>query len=327
MRENDFIKRIRSSVEPSKNPLVKGIGDDCAVIPLDKSRHTLLTTDAFVEGVHFKRAYFRPEQIGEKAMAVNISDICAMGGMPKYALVTIGFPKKEKQAFIDRVYCGIIGAAKRFNADIVGGDTVSSPSLFISITVWGEAEKREIMMRSGARPGDGLFVTGFLGSSAAGLDFLKRLKARATGAKELLAVNSHLQPQPRLREGRLLAKSGIVTACIDVSDGLVNDTMRICGESGTGAVIYAENLPVCASTQAIASRFGKDPVDYALYGGEDFELLFTVGKKDIGRLVKLARARSVPVFRAGVITAGKSVLIERNGRKSRPAEGAIWNHF
>jgi thiamine-monophosphate kinase len=328
MREHNFIKSISKNAYPPFNPgIIKAIGDDCAIIEYTKKSVLLFTTDSLVENVHFRRKYFNPWEIGAKAMAVNISDICAMGGIPKFALVNIGFNKKEKQPYIDSIYSGLMHYAKNYGIDIIGGDTVGSRDIFLSITVIGEADKKRVLRRDGAEKGDALFTTGLLGDSYAGLKVLEKKSRDRLKPHEYLPVKKHIVPLPRYMEGRLLALSGCVTACIDLSDGLVNDSLHIAEESKKGVIINAGRIPVSHSASMIAAQFRENPLDYALYGGEDYELLFTVAARKKKKFLKFMAASGVSVFEIGAITGGNGVKIMRNGAARKADQKKIWNHF
>jgi thiamine-monophosphate kinase len=327
MRERDFLSGIRAAVRNTNKPLVKGIGDDCAIIDYTKKTYLILTVDALAENTHFNRRYFRAWEIGARAMAVNISDICAMGGVPRYALVSIGFSKREKQTFIDTVYRGLIDYAENYGIDIIGGDTVGAHDLFLSVTLAGEVEKERVMRRDGARPGDAIFTTGFLGDSYAGLRVLSKRGRRDIKPYEYMPVKKHILPLPRYMEGRILSESGLVSACIDISDGLVLDALNIAEESGLGAEIWADRLPVSYSAAKIAGRFGDDPRDYALYGGEDYELLFTVAGRNLRKFERVAAVAGLPVFEVGRMTAKKGVYVVKNGKKGKADLKKVWDHF
>jgi thiamine-monophosphate kinase len=328
MREYNFIKSILKKTGPTRNRgIIKGIGDDCAIIEYTPKKVLVLTSDSLVENVHFSRKYFSPWEIGARAMAVNISDICAMAGIPKYALVNIGFNKKEKQSYIDAVYDGLIHYAKNYGIDIIGGDTVAARDVFLSVTLAGEAEKNRVLRRNGAKNGDILFTTGLLGDSYAGLKVLTSRGAKRLKPYEYLPVKKHIVPLPRYMEGRLLAESGCVTSCIDISDGLVNDSLNIARESKKGILINMGCVPVSHSASIIASEYGEKPLDYALYGGEDFELLFTVAAGKKKKFLKFMAAAGVSVFEIGYVTAGSGVKIERNGVIKKADLKKVWNHF
>ncbi len=237
----DFLKKYKGSGAP----VIKGIGDDTAVVPLDARRYLLLTTDMLLEGVHFERKT-PPRLIGRKALACSISDIAAMGGVPRYALVSLGVPGNLSWTFVRDVYKGVDALAREFGVAIVGGDTIKSTKVVINIALTGEAGKDEVVYRSGARPGDRIFVTGPLGDS--------------------LASGRHLKFAPRVKEARYLVDHIKPTSMIDISDGLAADLGHILEESKVGAVLEEEKIPRLAGAN----------LRQALYDGEDFELLFTV---------------------------------------------------
>jgi thiamine-monophosphate kinase len=327
MRERDFIDNIRKSVHYRNKSLIKGIGDDCAIIDYTKQTYLIITTDSLCEGTHFNRNYFKPWEIGARSMAVNISDICAMGGVPRYSLVGIGFNKREKQKFIDSIYRGLIDYAENYGIDIIGGDTVGSRGLFLSVTIVGEVEKNRVMTRAGARAGDRIFTTGLLGDSYAGLKVLLARGRENTMPYEYLPVKKHILPLPKYVEGRLLSQSGFVNSCIDISDGLINDTANIASESGKGAEIFTDRLPISLSAAKIAAHFRDKAVDYALYGGEDFELLFTVSPLNVDKLIKFASTAGMPVFEVGRMTAKRGIYLVSNGKKRKETFRKIWDHF
>ncbi len=327
MKEFDFINRIKTSVKLKKSGAIRSIGDDCAILPYTSTHDLLATTDSLYEGVHFSKKYFTPWEIGARAMAVNISDICAMGGRPLYALVNIGCPAAVKQGYMEKIYNGISDYARNYGAEIIGGDTITSSKIFISVTLLGEVEAGRAMRRDKAKPGDVIFTTGFLGDSYAGLKVLSRKHPGKLKDHEYLPVKRHKLPVPCYLEGRQLLLSGCVGACMDISDGIMNDITRICEESAVGAVINADMLPVSYSCSKVAGSFGEDPADYALYGGEDFELLFTVRRNKMEKFMKYVSGNSINVFEAGVITGPGSVFVLKNGKKYKENYKKAWKHF
>jgi thiamine-monophosphate kinase len=327
MREFDLIDRVKKMTRHTVNPVIRSIGDDCAILPFNNTFDMLMTADSLYEGVHFDTGYFKPWEIGARAIAMNISDICAMGGIPMYCLISMGFPGSTTQRYIDSLYSGINGYTQNYSVDIIGGDTISAPGLFLSVTLTGRVEKGRALRRDKASPGDVIFTTGFLGDSFAGLKVLQKKGRKGHEPYEAMPVKKHLLPVPGYLEGRLLLESGCVSACMDISDGLISDITRICEESGAGAVIEADDLPVSYSTAMIARGNRQDPVDYALYGGEDLELLFTVPQSKLGKFASFCSGNSLPVFRAGVMTRKKGVFIDRNGRKTKETYKKVWNHF
>lgn len=325
MREKDFIARIRGFVLrfPSKG-LVKGIGDDCAVINPDEGKELLVTADTLAENTHFSRKYFLPREIGVRAMAANISDICAMGGIPKYAFACAGFPKKEKQGFVEKIFGGMISYAASFGVSLAGGDTIRSRELFISITLIGTAKKGGSIKRDGARPGDSLYVTGNLGASGAGLLILQKKGRKNLSGDEAFCAKKHIAPVPRLAEAKVIAGSGAATSCIDVSDGLINDVLNISRESGCGFVIEKGLVPVAPEAAAV---FGEKAYDFALYGGEDFELLFTVAGGRENDFERRLLCSGMKFYRIGKAVKSKEVMIKDGGKTAKAGRGKIWSHF
>ena len=273
--EIELIGRISRKIKLFSEDIAKGIGDDAAVVNYDKNYYLLLTTDSLVQNVHFSK-FFTPEQIGMKAVEINVSDIAAMGGFPKYALVSLIIPKRANIEFIDKLYNGINNAAKKYKISIIGGNLSNGKEISVTITMLGFVEKRNLRLRSDAKANDLIAVTGNLGASAAGLQLLK---AKMKGS----SINYHLNPKSRLNAARLLAKNGI-NAMEDISDGLAAEVRNICNESKTGAAIYKEKIPISKNTIKDSKKVKKDPYDLALYGGEDYELVFTVNKNQLNNL-------------------------------------------
>lgn len=258
--EFELINRLKKFQSRSFRVL-KGIGDDAAVLALDKKRHQLFTTDMLVEDVHFTRK-MSPIAIGHKAMACNVSDIAAMGGAPTFAVVSIGIPRGLKAGYIDKIYDGMKACAGVFGAIIVGGDTVKADKLIINIALLGVVEKKNLVLRSGARPGDSIFVSGPLGGS--------------------LASGRHLWPVPRVKEARFLVEKFKPSSMIDISDGLAGDLGHILEESKVGAVIDEANVPLNKGAR----------IENAWRDGEDFELLFTLSASKASKLRDYARRKS-----------------------------------
>ena len=253
--EFGLIRQLQKTIVKSKN-VIKGIGDDTAVLPGEPGKYLLFTTDMIAEGTHFTKNT-KPEEIGHKALACNISDVAAMGGVPSYGVVSIGLPSNKSIRDVRRIYSGIDCLARKFNVNIVGGDTIKSDKVVINIALLGEVKKNDLVTRGGAKVGDWIVVTGPLGRS--------------------LKTGKHLNFIPRLAESKFLIKHCKPNAMIDISDGLAGDLGHILEESRTGAVIYEDFIP---KTEGAT---GKE----ALYDGEDFELLFTVSPAKIKRLLGL----------------------------------------
>lgn len=251
--EFELIRRIRRGA-PRGNAVTLGIGDDAAAVRLRAGKEALFTTDLLVEGTHFRLSEASPAEIGRKALAVNISDIAAMGGIPRHAVVGLGLPGSCPVDFVDEFYRGLTKLAREFGVSVVGGDTVGSRRIVISVALLGEVDKKKIARRSGAKVGDVVFVTGSLGAS--------------------YKTKKHLLFTPRVAEAQHLVKNFHVHAMMDISDGLASDTFRIAEESGVGVWISAEALPLAAGAT----------IEQGLSDGEDFELLFTLSPKDAAAL-------------------------------------------
>jgi len=264
-----------------------GVGDDCAVLESDAGSLLLATTDLLIEDVHFRRRWAEPADLGWKSLAVNLSDIAAMGGRPRWALVALACPEGTSLDEAEAFFEGVLALASEHEVAVVGGDTSASPrGWIVNITLLGEATGAPLL-RSTARPGDVIAVTGSLGRSAAGLALLERGAAPAGLSAEVLAdmTAAHLRPRPRVGEGRWLAAAGGVTAMIDLSDGVATDLGHIAEESGVGARVGIDRLPVDAGVRAVAATLGRDALAWATGGGEDYELLLTCEPGALARLV------------------------------------------
>jgi len=319
--EFGFIERLqrRFSSPPDldlKSAVSLGIGDDAAAVIPSPNKYSLLTTDSLVEGIHFTRAFSSFHQVGFKALAVNLSDIAAMGGVARFFLVSLGLPKDLSLRDLDQLYRGLAKGMQEFGLALVGGNTSATTGpFFITITLLGEVDKDVMLRRDGAKPGDALFVTGTLGDAAAGLEILK--KGLALGGRSSL-IRRQLRPKARLREGRLLAEAHIPSAMMDVSDGLTADLTHILKQSGLGAELDLPQIPLSAALKCYVKKYApeKDPLDYALYGGEDYELLFSVPEKNIQKLEALIQSGEIQACRIGTMCPQKKGLIakEADGR-------------
>lgn len=296
-----------------------GIGDDTALIRRTSGRDMLLTTDLLVEGVDFDLAWTTFREIGYKAMAANLSDIASMGGVPLYALASIALPGKTSMASVRQLYRGLTDLARRYGVHLIGGDTSSTPGeVMVSVTLIGEVEPRRAIRRSGARPGDRIFVTGTLGDARAGLERLEHpRRGGRNGGGDRALVRRFLHPSPRVREGRILAERGLATAMIDLSDGLSTDLHHLCDASGVGATLDPDRLPVSPSLRKFARRRHADPVRYALSGGEDFELLFTVKSSKVPELLRLGASGKLNSTMIGEIEPRRSGVTTRGARRRR----------
>jgi thiamine-monophosphate kinase len=327
MGEDALVRAIRALAGATGSGVTVGIGDDCAVLATNPGAALLATTDLLVEDVHFRRRWAEPADVGWKALAVNLSDIAAMGGRPRWALVALAVPAGTGDEEIAAFYGGALALARAHDVAIVGGDTSSSPAGWIvNVTLLGEMVAPRL--RSGARAGDAVVVTGTLGRSAAGLAVLERDAAPSGVAPAHLAdvTAAHLRPQPRVREGQWLAAAGGVTAMMDLSDGVGIDLPRLLAESHAGAEIDVDRLPVDAATRAVAGALDADPTDWAT-GGEDYELLLTCDASALDRLGRgLIETCGTPLTAIGRITAGApEAAWTRRGRPVSVVRG--FEHF
>jgi thiamine-monophosphate kinase len=313
-----LIEEKQEKNSPVQKRLAAGIGDDAAAWK-NSQPLTLATTDCLVQDVHFRPGQGSWRDLGWKALAVNLSDIAAMGGTPEYALVTLGLPADTMVEDITELYEGMIEAANEYGVAIAGGDTTSSATLFISLILTGSAQKK-LLRRSAARPGDLIAVTGYTGMAAAGMAQLDSNTAASKAALPL--TKAFLRPSPRLAEGRLILSASGCSA-IDVSDGLIADLRHICAASKVGAVIQTSDVPIHPS---LLELFPEQALDMALGGGEDYELLFTASAKTIE---KVKAESPTPVTVIGKITSdypGIVRVLDSQGR-DYPLKKSGWDHF
>jgi len=298
------------------------------VIDLSRDEALLVTTDVLVERVHFCLPQISPWQLGYKALAVNLSDIAAMGGTPRDAFVSLGIPRTFSVEFLEEFYHGLKALAGKYEVNILGGDTTHSKSdLFISVTLTGTIKKAHICYRNGAQVGDAICVTGTLGDSAAGLEILMAQRERSPDFAECL-VKAHLEPTPHIAQGQFLAESGVVTAMLDVSDGLSSDIRHICRQSNVGARLYESRLPLSESLQYYAAKYTKNPIAFALSGGEEYCLLLTVQNGSVHGLAQQYQAQfHVPLFGIGEIVSGAEIGFVKSDGEKIPLPAMGYDHF
>lgn len=290
-----LIDRLTDGFKRFNKSTVRGVGDDCAVLGTGRKK-TVVTTDMLVEGVHFDMTYTPLKHLGYKAVAVNLSDICAMNATPRQILVSVAVSNRFSVEALEELYAGIRLCCQRYNVDLVGGDTSSSRTgLIISVTAIGEVESDRIAYRNGARLHDLICVSGDLGSAYSGLLILEREKVTYQADPNFkpdldgydYVLERYLKPEPRTDIVQLLAEKDIVpTSMIDVSDGLASELLHICKQSKCGCEVYEERLPIDYQTSRVCSEMSKNmlPVSNALNGGEDYELIFTIDQKDYEKL-------------------------------------------
>jgi thiamine-monophosphate kinase len=324
--EFDLIERLLAQSGLSSSGVVLGPGDDAAALTPSPGALLLATCDSQVEGQHFQLgSRGTPEQLGRRLAAVNLSDIAAMGGQPRWALVSLSLPADTPAQFLEQVYQGLAMELKRFDASVVGGNVARSDRLVFEMTLLGEISPPEVLRRNAAQPGDAVLVTGTLGASAAGR---AALDAGAATQGDRAVIERHLAPEPRVAAGRSVAASRLAHAMIDVSDGFAQDLGHICDASACGVAIDASSIPIGDETRQMAHRLNADALTWALHGGEDYELIITVPEDRVPQLVRTVEWQSgVPLTRVGTIldrTEGRWLV--QDGRKL-PLSSEGWQHF
>lgn len=327
--EFGLVERIASMLRARSPEVLRGIGDDAAVIDLGDGRALILTIDSLVEGVHFLKDVCPPRSIGYKSMAVNVSDVAAMGAEPKYGVVSISLPEGEKVELVEGIYRGIEEMASEVGVSVVGGDTTRSPGpLFISIALLGVCPVDEVIGRSEAKAGDLIGVTGTLGDSAAGLELI--LKGEVEGLKPEDAeylLDRHLRPKVRTKAARELASRKLVSSMIDISDGLSSEVNHICRMSGVGALIEAERLPISDQLQRFCELTGRSALDLALNGGEDYELLFTFPRGNLGEIEAAFERLGLRLSVVGRVTPPDEGVRIKIGGEERPLPPGGFDHW
>lgn len=346
MNEFDFIKKIRELAQEQggSSGLVRGIGDDAAVFKSFSGSDVVVSTDLLVEDIDFRRDTTRPDLLGHKALAVSLSDIAAMGARPRWTLLSIGLPNDIwESGFVDGFYAGFFQLAGRYGVGLIGGDVSRTPEkIVIDSIVIGQCPSQREVFRAGAKPGDQIFVTGFLGDAAAGLRLLERGARIPSGnATESFPYSSvdqsperhsidhlllrQLRPEPRVGWGLLIGEKQLATAMIDISDGLSSDLNHLCTESKVGALINASEIPIDSLVTELTGRRALDPLMLALHGGEDFELLFTVNPENVAKLP--TRVDGVSLTRIGEIKEASAGVQIAEGSKFWKLEPGGWEHF
>ncbi len=334
--EREFIQWVQRQAPGRVAGLRLGIGDDAALIDVRRGHELILTADLSIEGVHFLRHLHPPRAVGHRALARSLSDVAAMGGTPRYALISLAISKRTSRAWIEEFYAGVFALAQRFAVTVVGGDTALVPgSAAIDVTVVGEVERGKAIRRSGARPGDQLFVSGRLGLSALGLRCVraraKPVRRRTGTPRPALAgekmndpVHTHFYPEPRCALGQFLSERNLASALIDLSDGLSTDLTRLCEASHVGVRVWADHIPVPAHPAGRGLR-SVEAINLALNGGEDYELLFTVSPRKASHIPR--EFRGVPLHCIGEIRRSKEILLTLPNGNQVPLMPAGYDHF
>ncbi len=334
MRISDFggelavIKLIESKYTGGDDPrVVVGYGDDAALIRTDGERLLIITTDLLAENTHFERNIIDPYSLGWKAVAVNISDIAAMGGNPTWGFVSIALPDIEV-SFVEALYEGMNEISAKFGSRIIGGDTNRiDGNIVINVAQLGEVEESQAALRSTARPGCHIIVTGTLGDSLAGFKLLDKFKLEKASEEHPKVVERHIRPVPRVPEARAAGERGLVRAMMDISDGLAIDLGKMCAASSVGAKVYADRLPISDALFSAAETLDTDPTTLAASGGEDYELLIAAAPEDVESLINAVQdATGTRVTDVGEFVEGdRAVLVLPDGRETKMKPG--WVHF
>jgi thiamine-monophosphate kinase len=326
LSERELVARIQQHLPPAPDWLLVGIGDDAAVVAPERNRVEVLTIDAIVEGVHFDRTFVPPDAIGHRALAVNLSDLAAMGAAPRLALLSMVLPSAFPLADFDAIAGGIAALAARYRLHVAGGNLTRSPGpLMIDVAVMGTVKRRQALTRSGARAGDDIYVSGSIGLAAAGLGILRRAVTRQSprvSPQSFVAdlglttddrrlATAYLRPEPRVRLGLLVARNRAVAACMDLSDGLADAVHQMADASGVGMTIDAGALPIDPCARAFFEAHGTDAVIDAVTGGDDYELLLAARPRMRGRLAAAAGHGNVPLTRIGRCTDDRAVMLQR----------------
>ncbi len=325
MDENRIVRLLKDRYPRGSRSIKKGIGDDAAVIlPKGAEEYWIATTDMLLEKIDFCRDWTAPYGLGIKSLAVNLSDLAAMGARPRFFTVSLALTPDIPEKWILEFYRGLTKLGRSKGAWLIGGDLSGSKSeIMISIAALGESLRRKVLCRSGGKPGDFLFVTGKLGRSAAGLKLLQAGRRRPESKPQREAIQAQLRPAPRCEAGLWLAQSGFVHCMMDLSDGLSADLPRMCSAGGVGAEIDCSRLPLFTES----SLWGCDPEDLALNGGEDFELLFAVPESKVRMFEKTYPSKFPRVSNIGAMSSHRGVWVHDAGKNRRRMPERGFDHF
>ena len=320
--ERALLARVLSRLPRTNAAVIVGPGDDAAVLALGRNERLVVTTDAVVEGVHFLRAFSSPADIGHKALAVNLSDLAAMGATPRWALLSLVLPGSMPVSDVEELVDGLAALASRHEVSVVGGNmTRTDGALVVDVTAGGEVSPRKWTTRGGAKAGHSIYVSGTIGGAVAGLEMLR------AGKTDAACIARHRRPEPRVRLGIAMGRAKVARAAMDLSDGLADALKQVAFASGVGVRVDAESLPIDAGAREWWDARGIDPVIAALGGGDDYELLFAVAPKSGGALRSVSRhVADPPLTKIGVFTKDpRELVIVRAGREEALPEG--FEHF
>lgn len=337
LQEFALIRALKSQFSHHASGLVQGIGDDAAVVDSPSPIWWHLTTDLLAEGIHFDLKSAAPRSVGYRAAIANLSDLAAMGAVPRYLLISLAIPKQVSRSHIYDFYRGLMKACRPYGVALIGGDTSASKSgFFLSITLLGTTAEHHALFRHGAKVGDLIYVSGTLGDSLAGCRLLAQNTSRRLSEKNRsqfsrvyrqFLIRRHLYPSARVAEGQWLNNEGLASAAIDLSDGLSGDLRHICEESGVGAEVEIDNLPLSPACRAYAKACNVSPVQLAITGGEDYELLFTAPPRYRRTLERQARAQGYHLTHIGTIRPQKFGIQMTSQGGTQPLPQTSYEHF
>ncbi len=324
MGEEDALRFLADRFKATQKEVLTGIGDDSAVLELREKTCLVASTDTLVEGVHFHLGTQTPRQLGKKAVCVAVSDIGAMGAVPKYLLCSLGCRSAELMELIENLSEGVEEGCREFGVCLIGGNLSESQTVFINMTALGDASENDIVLRSGACEGDDIYVTGTLGDSALGLKVLSG-GFGIDGCEGF--VSRHIEPTPRLEVGRMVAKRGIASSMIDISDGLFCDLEKLTSEHGLGAEVSLGSLPLSPGFLSLCGELSEDGYRLALSGGEDYELLFTSSVRNRVSIEEVSRLCGIAISKIGSVTAGRKIRFFDEGGEEVFYDTGGFQHF
>ena len=324
MSEEDALRFLAGRFKATQKEVLKGIGDDSAVLELKDKACLVASTDTLVEGIHFRLETQTPRQLGRKAVCVAVSDIGAMGAVPRYLLCSVGCRSADSMEFIENLSQGVEDGCREFEVCLVGGNLSESQTVFIGMTALGEVSRNDIVLRSGAAEGDDIYVTGTLGDSALGLRILS--SDPGVGGCEGF-VSRHIEPTPRLKVGRMVAERGVASSMIDVSDGLFCDLEKLTSEHGLGAEVSLADIPLSPGFLSLSGRLSEDAYRLAVSGGEDYELLFTSSAGKRAATEEISRLCGVAISKIGSVTGGGRIKFFDEGGEEVFYDTGGFEHF